>query len=156
MTGFAPDALPDPITYYEAQQGLRLTGRGEWRTTGCAFHGGSDSMRINLRSGGFVCMAGCGAKGGDIVAYQMAASGQDFVTAAKALGAWRDDGTPGPPRRRPAPLAARDALSLLQREARIVAVAAAGLAGGEPLTDDDRDRLLRAAARIEFIAEAAA
>jgi hypothetical protein len=155
VTGFAPDALPDPVHYYESQ-GLRLDGRGEWRTTSCAFHGGSDSMRINVRSGGFVCMAGCGAKGGDVLAYQMAVAGQDFVTAAQALGAWRDDGTAGASRRRPSPLSARDALSLLQREARIVAVAAAGLAGGEPLTDDDRDRLLRAASRIEFISGAAA
>lgn len=93
--------LPDPEGFYLAA-GLELTGRGRWRTTRCEFHGGSDSMRINLQSGAFVCMAGCGAKGGDVLAYRMAAAGEDFQTAARALGAWVDDGQLCPLLRPPA------------------------------------------------------
>ena len=54
--GFDRTLLPDPPTFYE-NTGLRLAGRGKWRTTACAFHDGSDSMRINLQTGAFVCMA---------------------------------------------------------------------------------------------------
>lgn len=43
---------------------------------------------------------------------------------------------------------ARDVLALVAREARLVAVAAAGLARGIALTDGDRRRLLVAAERI--------
>ena len=85
--------LPDPISYYESE-GLKLTSRGKWRTTACQFHGGSDSMRINTETGAFACMAGCGARGGDVLAYHMAQHGLEFVEAAKALGAWIDDGRP--------------------------------------------------------------
>ena len=93
------DRLPDPASYFESQ-GLKLTGprSAKWKTTECAFHGGSDSMRVNVHSGGWVCMA-CGAKGGDVLAYQMAAHGLEFVDAAKALGAWVDDGRPHTPQR---------------------------------------------------------
>ena len=96
------DRLPEPQGYFEGQ-GLVLVGRGPWRTTGCAFHGGSDSMRVNLRSGGFCCMAGCGARGGDVLAYHMAAHGLGFVEAAQDLGAWENEphspGVPFTPRR---------------------------------------------------------
>ena len=54
--GFDRTLLPDPPAFYEAT-GLRLDGRGKWRTTACAFHDGSDSMRVNLQTGAFVCMA---------------------------------------------------------------------------------------------------
>ena len=85
--GFDRTLLPDPPAFYEAT-GLRLDGRGKWRTTACAFHDGSDSMRVNLQTGAFVCMAGCGARGGDVLAYHMALHGGDEVLAAKGLGAW--------------------------------------------------------------------
>ena len=50
--GFDRRNLPDAVGYYESE-GLKLTGRGKWRTTECKFHGGSDSMRINTDSGAF-------------------------------------------------------------------------------------------------------
>ena len=60
--------LPDPIEYYENLAGLRFKERGgKWRTTACNFHGGSDSLRINTASGGYICMS-CGAGGGDVLA----------------------------------------------------------------------------------------
>lgn len=149
------ERLPEPQEYF-ASQGLELVGRGAWRTTRCAFHGGSDSMRVNLRSGGFCCMAGCGARGGDVLAYHMAAQGLGFVEAARALGAWQDDpasAQQGPQRRRPCGLPAREALALLRDDALVVAVAAGNLARGLVLREADRQRLLEGAARIQRIAD---
>ncbi len=148
---FDRDRLPEPIGYFEGQA-LKLSKRGKWRTTECRFHGGSDSMRINTATGAWVCMS-CGAKGGDVLAYEMAAQGVDFVTAAKALGAWVDDGKPEP-RQKPAPLPPRAALEVLSFEATLAAVAAGNLAHGLALTAKDRTRLLTAANRINKLAEA--
>ena len=143
--------LPDPATYFE-NTGLKLAGprSAKWKTTSCVFHGGSDSMRVNLVSGAWVCMAGCGARGGDVLAYEMAVHGIDFVDAAKALGAWIDDGKPAP--KRPAQLPARDALHLLNSETNLTAVAAGNIAKGSNLTDRDLTRVMVAAGRIGQIA----
>jgi len=149
------ERLPEPQGYFESQ-GLELVGRGAWRTTRCAFHGGSDSMRVNLRSGGFCCMAGCGARGGDVLAYHMAAHGLGFVEAARELGAWQDDPASahaGTQRRRPCGLPAREALALLRDDALVVAVAAGNLARGIALNEADRQRLLEGAVRIQRIAD---
>lgn len=101
--GFDRQRLPDPATYF-ASQGLKLIGRtGKWRTTSCVFHGGSDSMRVNLTTGGWCCM-NCGAKGGDVLAYHMEHHRLDFVEAARQLGAWLHDGQVAPPRRDASPL----------------------------------------------------
>lgn len=147
---FDRDRLPEPIGYFEGQA-LKLSKRGKWRTTECRFHDGSDSMRINTATGAWVCMS-CGAKGGDVLAYEMAATGVDFVTAAKALGAWVDDGKPEP-RQKPAPLPPRAALEVLSFEATLAAVAAGNLAHGLVLTAKDRTRLMTAANRINKLAE---
>lgn len=151
---FMREQLPDPASFFEAQ-GLTLQRGGKWRTTSCAFHGGSDSMRVNIQTGAWVCMAACGARGGDVLAYQMIAHDQDFITAAKALGAWRDDpADQNRPHRKPLPFPARDALEVLAGEAMLTAVAAGNLARGVSLSQDDRDRLMQAAGRISVIAEA--
>ena len=147
--GFDRSRQPDPIAFYEGQ-GLKLVGRGKWRTTSCIFHGGSDSMRINTSTGGFICMA-CGAHGGDVLAYRMAAAGEDFTTAARALGAWQDDGRPAPAR--PTPISPRSAIELLAREANLIAVAAANVGHGVNLTETDLGRVLKAAGRIAKISE---
>lgn len=149
--GFERDRLPDAESYYTAQ-GLRLTGNGKWRTTECRFHGGSDSMRINLANGAFVCMAGCGARGGDVLAYHMAEHGTDFQSAAKALGAWVE-GVATTSRSTPTPLPARDAIQILATEVNLVAIAAANVAHGVKLTSIDLDRVLTAANRITRIGE---
>lgn len=148
---FDRERLPDPIGYFEGQ-GLKLSKRGKWRTTECRFHDGSDSMRINTATGAWVCMS-CGAKSGDVLAYEMAANGVDFVTAAKALGAWVEDGKPEA-RKKPAPLPPRAALEVLSFEAMLTAVAAGNLAQGLVLTAKDRARLMTAAGRINKLAEA--
>lgn len=148
---FDRSALPDPMTYFE-NQGLKLTGVGKWRTTACVFHGGSDSMRVNLTNGGWCCMA-CGQKGGDVLSYEMQSSGTEFVDACKALGCWIDDGH-RPTNERPAPLPPRQALAVLRFEALLVAVAAGNVAHGVALTDVDRKRVQAAANRIINLAEA--
>ena len=148
---FDRNRLPDPLSYYEAH-GLEFRERkGKWRTTRCEFHNGTDSMRVNSDSGAFVCMAGCGARGGDVLAYHMAAQGLDFITAAKELNCWTDDGNAAPAR--PTPLPARDALMVLAAEANFVAVAAANLAHGVALSQVDLSRLLLASGRVSRIAE---
>ena len=147
---FDRNKLPDPLSYYETQ-GLKLIGGGEWRTTRCAFHGGSDSMRIVVKSGGFKCMAECGARGGDVVAYHMAAHSLSFVEAAKDLGAWINDGAPI--RTRPTPLSPRDALIILAPEVFLVAYVASSIGLGYQMSNDDRRRVMVAHNRIQRIAE---
>src|SRR5512139_3151140 len=110
--------LPDPASYYEGA-GLRLQGRGRWRTAPCPFHGGSDSMRVNVETGSWVCM-NCGVKGGDVLSFAMQRDALDFVQAAKALGAWVDDGKPAPPR--PRSFSASDALSVLSKDLHAIVV----------------------------------
>lgn len=149
---FERDRLPDPVSYYEAV-GLKLTGprSSKWRTTECKFHGGSNSMRVNVATGAFRCM-NCGARGGDVLAYHMAESGLEFVEAAKALGAWVADGKPHKPQK-PTALSPRAALEVLDFEATLVAVAAGNLAKGLILSDADRKRLLICAGRINRVVE---
>ena len=147
---FDRQALPEPESYFE-NTGLILQGRGKWRTATCHFHGGRTTMRVNLESGAWVCMS-CAVKGGDVLAYEMQTTGADFMNAARALGAWIDDG------RRLAsanakPFSTREALSVLAIEANLTAVAASNVAYGTQLTDDDLTRLQTAAQRINLIRE---
>ncbi|MBB3175898.1 CHC2 zinc finger domain-containing protein [Variovorax sp. Sphag1AA] len=148
---FDRSRLPDPLAYYESQ-GLDLTGWGRWRTTRCEFHGGSDSMRINIERGGFCCM-NCQEKGGDVLAYDMAIHGGTFVDAAKRLGAWVDDPRDADQvRRRPLPFNPRDALEVLAEDAFFIAYCALYVHHGGMLTDGDRAALLDSAGRVDGIA----
>ena len=150
---FDRNLLPDSSSYFE-QQGLRLAGPGKWKTTACQFHGGSDSMRVNVASGGWCCMS-CGAKGGDVLAHYLQLHGGEFVDAAKALGAWVADGKPAQPHTpyKPTPLAPRAALQVMAFEATVVAIAAGNVAHGVKLTELDRFRLMAAAGRINRLVE---
>ena len=148
---FDRDRLPEPLGYYEAQ-GLTFRERkGRWRTTRCDFHQGSDSLRVNVQTGAWVCMA-CGVHGGDVLAYEMQLTGADFVSAAKALGCWSDDGKPAI-QSKPTPISARAALQALSFEALLVAVEAARVAKGATPTEADKARVLAASNRITRIAE---
>jgi hypothetical protein len=147
---FDRSRLPDPQTYYESQ-GLVLTKGKKWVTTSCTFHGGSDSMRVNLVSGAFSCMAGCGAKGGDVLSYHRALHQGDFISACKDLGCWIDDGKTPPKPPRPTPLSPRDALSLIGYEALLVAGVASSMGKGYQLTQQDRHRLQKACGRIQLV-----
>ena len=84
---FKRDRLPNPADYYR-DQGLKLIGAGKWKSAVCCFHADKHpSLRVQLDSGGFRCMA-CGAHGGDVLAFHMQRHGLRFIEAAKALGAW--------------------------------------------------------------------
>ena len=150
---FDRSLLPDPVSYFE-NQGLALKGprSAKWKTTTCNFHGGSDSMRINVFTGAWVCMS-CGEKGGDVLAYEIKDGGREFVVAAKALGCWVDDGRPRV-QTKPTPLSPRLALSVMAFESTLAAVAAGNVANGVTLTDTDRARLMVAANRINRLVEA--
>lgn len=144
--------FPEAVSYFE-NRGLTLKGplSAKWKTTSCNFHGGSDSMRVNVTSGAWVCMS-CGEKGGDVLAYEMKDSGVGFVEAAKILGCWVDDGRPYVPTK-PTPLSPRQALSVMAFESTLSAVAAANMAHGLTLTDTDRARLMVAANRINRLVD---
>lgn len=151
MGEFIRDRLPDPVAYFQSE-GLKLDGKGKWRTTECRFHGGSDSMRVNTQTGAWVCMAGCGARGGDVLAHHMAEHGLEFIAAAKALGAWQEGSKPDKPHR-PKPLGAVAAIQVLTFESTLTAIAAGNIANSILLTDQDRARLKVAAQRIQHISE---
>lgn len=149
---FNRERLPDPIAYYQGQ-GLTLMGshHAAWRTTQCQFHSSSDSMRIKVSTGAFVCMA-CGARGGDVLAYEMAAHGIGFVEAAKRLGSWT--GGDAPQRHiRPTALTVRDGLSVLADEANLIAIEGTRMGSGIVPSAADLERIRRAAARVRQIRE---
>lgn len=149
---FNREALPDPTAYFE-NQGLTLRGPGKWKTTRCNFHDGSDSMRVNTASGAWVCM-NCGAKGGDVLAYEMQATGVEFIRAAQELGAWIDDGQPPhPSRNKPATLSPRAALEVLAFETMVVAIVGADMDKGKPPAPTDLKRLHVAVGRIQSLAK---
>ena len=151
--GFDRNLLPDASAYFE-NQGLQLIGstNAKWKTTACNFHGGSDSMRVHVASGAWVCMS-CGEKGGDVLAYEIKDSGSEFVAAAKALGCWVDDGRP---QRQvmPTPLSPRLAVSVMSFESTFVVVVAGNLINGKNPTGADLARLILATNRINRLAEA--
>jgi hypothetical protein len=147
---FDRERLPDPIAYYQGQ-GLTLMGshQAAWRTTQCQFHSGSDSLRIKVSTGAFVCMA-CGARGGDVLAYEMAMNGVGFIEAAKQLGAWV--GGDAPKRHiRPTALSARDAISALADEATLIGIEGSRIARGIKPSPEDWSRLLLAVGRFNHV-----
>lgn len=85
---FDRSLLPDSATYF-ARVGVKLLGRGAWRSARCPFHDDArPSLRVHVPSGAWRCMA-CGMRGGDVLAFERARTGASFVAAARALGAWR-------------------------------------------------------------------
>lgn len=151
MGEFVRDHLPVPLRYFESI-GLTLKGRGKWRTTSCPFHGGSDSMRVNVQTGGWVCM-NCGVKGGDVLAFERELTGCSFEAAARRLGAWVDDG-----RRRAAPIqsrgfSARDALEAAAHELKVILVVISDARRGLTPSDADWQAFIEAAANIEWLAK---
>ena len=84
---FNRDRLPPSAEFY-ASEGIKLLGGGAWRSALCPFHQDTrPSLRIFFSTGAFRCM-GCGAKGGDVLAFHMLRHGLRFIDAATALGAW--------------------------------------------------------------------
>ena len=84
---FIPERLPNAVEYY-ASLGLKLSGSGEWKSALCPFHEDKrPSLRINTKSGGFICMS-CHEKGGDVIAFHIKRFDLSFKEACIALGAW--------------------------------------------------------------------
>ena len=145
---------PEPIEYFSGQGPVSKGSQGPWRTTACQIHGGSDSLRFRVDSGGWVCMA-CGAKGGRVIDHYMQLHACSYSEAAKALGVLKvSEGSvrDGSMSKRTT-LHARDAIGALYIESNIVAVAALNIANGVSLRPADLERLELAAGRIQLIAE---
>lgn len=89
LSKFNRARLPLPTDYYgQNLLSLKKPNADGWAFALCPLHGDTaPSLRVNVLTGAFKCMA-CGANGGDVLAFHMAAHGLDFVSAAKALGAW--------------------------------------------------------------------
>lgn len=84
---FNRDRLPAPVAYFDSI-GLKLLGRGAWRTAICPFHDDTrPSLRVHYAQGAFRCMA-CGAHGGDVLAFHRQRTGHAFLQATRELGAW--------------------------------------------------------------------
>lgn len=84
---FRRERLPAPLQYFESA-GLRLIGRGPWRSALCPFHADTHpSLRVNVETGAWRCMA-CGEKGGDVLAFHRSRHGLGFEKAARDLGSW--------------------------------------------------------------------
>jgi hypothetical protein len=145
---FDRNLLPEPIEYYEIQ-GLILTGRGKWRTTECMFHGGSDSMRINVANGAWRCMS-CGVHGGDVLSYQMQFHRTEFIESVQDIGAWVEDGKPMA-NRKPTSMSARDSIQVLATESNLIAIAGHNVANRVALSEEDLHRVLVAARRISHV-----
>ncbi|MCB1947326.1 MAG: hypothetical protein KDF55_17555 [Thauera sp.] len=114
----------------------------------------AERLRINVESGGWVCM-NCHAKGGDVLAYHQQRHGLDFVAAAKALGAWSDDARHRIHADRPRSFSARDALTCMEEELNLCMVVISDVRSGAIPNDSDWARYLQAAGRIARIAEEA-
>jgi hypothetical protein len=144
--------LPDPASYFDNRGQKIVNNRGKRFRTNCHIHGGDGATVSVLRDcGGFYCF-GCGAKGGDVLSYEMQVTGAEFVDAAKALGAWVDDGR-GPTQRNSNSFSPRHALLVMAFESTLTAIAAGNVANGVSLTDIDRARLRVAANRINTLVE---
>ena len=83
-------ALLPPAASFYRNEGLKLVGRGVWRSALCPFHNDKHpSLRVNIQGGAFRCFV-CDASGGDVLAFYRQRTGAGFIEAAKALGAWEE------------------------------------------------------------------
>lgn len=151
MGEFQKWRLPDPIAYFDSE-GITLTGNGRWRTGRCELHGGSDSLRVNVESGAWRCMA-CHAKGGDVLSYAMQRHCLDFIAAARSLGAYVDDGRTHRGAQTPATLGPRDAMQLMVSEVQLAFIVIADVMHGIVPSPDDWARFIACGARLIQLAE---
>lgn len=87
--GLDRDRLPAVVDYYQPIFGELSFNASGWAQVRCAFHDDRHaSLSIHQGRGAFRCFA-CGARGGDVIAFEMLRSGTDFKDAVRALGAWR-------------------------------------------------------------------
>jgi CHC2 zinc finger len=146
---FNRELLPDPESYFESH-GHTLFGKSRTRfRTDCTIHGGANPNLSVLRdSGAFFCFS-CGAKGGNVLDFEMQVTGCDFVTAAKALNAWTEDDVPS--NYKAAPVSHRILLQVVAHEVNVAAMTVADVAAGRTISQSDKDRFLAAAGRINRV-----
>jgi hypothetical protein len=86
---FHPERLPPASPYYVKQfPGLKPGKMRLWVSVRCCFHEDTQpSLRLHLISGAFRCFA-CGAKGGDVLAFQQLRYNMTFRAAVSFFGAW--------------------------------------------------------------------
>jgi hypothetical protein len=147
---FFRDRLPDSLGYFESED-VHLVGQGQWKTGPCHFHGGSDSMRVNIASGGWCCM-NCMVKGGDVLAYHMQRHDLDFIAAARQLGAYADDAKPHRGQTTATTLQARDAMQLMAHSVLVTVVVISDIRNGVIPSDEDWQSFLERAGQIEQLA----
>jgi hypothetical protein len=150
MGEFLKDRLPDVQSYFEGED-VHLVGLGQWKTGPCHLHGGSDSMRVNVRTGAWRCM-NCGVKGQDVLAHHMQRHGLDFVAAARQLGAYVEDGKPHRGQTTPTTLQARDAMQLMAHCVLVCVVFNSDVRNGVIPSDEDWQSFLARAGQIEQLA----
>lgn len=91
---FNRNLLPTPLTVLH-QLGIYPgnSNRSGYWTLHCPFHKNgkelNPSLNLHRISGHYRCHA-CSAKGGDILAFYMNATGKRFLTATTELGAWEN------------------------------------------------------------------
>lgn len=94
----------------------------------------------------------CGAKGGDVLAYHMQRHDLQFVDAARVLGAYVGDASPGMVRAKPATLPARDAMQLAAFELQLAMVVISDIKAGVIPSEGDWQRFLICAGRVGALA----
>lgn len=123
---------------------VRKRQPGQWSARCPAHDDKGPSLSVRETPGGSTllhCFGGCAV--GDVVV-AMGLTMADLFPPRERSGK--------EPRRIAHALSTGQALELLDREATLVAVAAANLAHGKPLTVSDRARLMQAASRVAAIA----
>lgn len=143
------EGLPDSNHYYESL-GHIFRSKGEWMTTNCEFHGGSDSMRIH-KTGAFRCMS-CGVHGGGVISYHMQRFKVDFLQACRDLGISVANSTRRLPDK-PKPIPPTRAIELMSMEALIVWMLLAKIKAGKKLEDHEIESLKTSCKEIMNIAE---
>lgn len=75
----------NPVDYYASRVQDFKPNRPGWQNVRCVFHGdNTPSLAINSETGGYLCF-GCGAKGGDIISFEMALNHCNFNDAIQTL-----------------------------------------------------------------------
>lgn len=78
--------FPLPAVYYQQQFERLKPSDKEWLSVRCCFHEDRQpSLRLNLKNGSFRCF-GCGAHGGNILAFHCQRYQLTFLQALMALG----------------------------------------------------------------------
>jgi DNA primase len=88
---FDKSLLPDARLFFEREIGrLSRPDRKGWALGNCPFHSSKSKRSLSVhRDGAFHCF-GCGAKGGDLIAFIRLRDRVSFKEACQQLGCWRE------------------------------------------------------------------